>query len=130
MENKDAQHQQEAGPHDGGGDAQSGVRQEGGNSAEGSKGVQQGRSGEAEAAAPAREVACAYAVTVDGFISIPLRAIRNLESPLVVWMSHASWQKLAICATTQGQFYIPCRQGLQSPDELRLLVKQKEHEHG
>jgi hypothetical protein len=76
-----------------------------------------------------REVACAYAVTVDGFISIARRAIRNPDSPLIVWMPHAIWQQLAVCATTQGQFYIPCTPQMQSPDALRLLVKQKENDN-
>lgn len=68
------------------------------------------------------EIAAAYAVTVDGFISVPLRAIRNRESPNIVWMSQAAWEQLARCATTQGQFYIPATEELNSPEQLRLLT--------
>lgn len=70
-----------------------------------------------------REVACAYAVTVDGFIAISPKAIRNLESPMLVWMPHAVWQQLAICASPQGLFYIPCSPLLHSCEQLRILVE-------
>lgn len=68
------------------------------------------------------QVACAYAVTVDGFIAVAPRAIRNPESPFIVWMSAAVWQRLAICATTQGQFYIPCTQTMNDVSVLRALA--------
>lgn len=84
--------------------------------------VQRGRSGQEVP----KEIACAYAVTVDGFISIAPRAIRNAESPFVVWMSHATWDRLAICATTQGQFYIPCTPDLHECSQLRALVNAEE----
>lgn len=121
MEDKHAQHQQEASAHDGSSGAQSRIREESRHSAKSRAGVQQGRSGETEAAT--REVACAYACTVDGFISIAPRAIRNPESPMIVWMSHTSWQQLAVCATTQGQFYIPCPAVGASLEWLRILAE-------
>lgn len=74
-------------------------------------------------AEPLREVACAYAVTVDGFIHVAPKAIRNMESPFIVWMSAAVWQKLAVCATTQGQFYIPCQPELTECSQLRMLAE-------
>lgn len=73
-----------------------------------------------------REIACAYAVTVDGFIAVAKRAIRNQESPFLVWMSEATWEKLAICATTQGQFYIPCTPTLNDVSVLRALAAAEE----
>lgn len=126
---QDAQHQQEASSHDGGSSTRQQVCEACGNSAEGRAGVQQGRPGKTEASGSAREVACAYAVTVDGFIAISPKAIRNPESPMIVWMPRTSWQQLAICATMQGQFYIPCTTQLQSSETLRLLVKQKENDN-
>lgn len=74
----------------------------------------------------AREVACAYAVTVDGFIAVAKRAIRNVDSPFLVWMSATVWQRLAVCATTQGQFYIPCTSALTDYVQLRTLVAMEE----
>jgi hypothetical protein len=94
--------------------------QQGGQNSKGSgQGVQQGGRGEGQT----QEVACAYAVTVDGFIAISPKAIRNPESSLIVWMSHARWQKLAVCATTQGQFYIPCTPTLNDVSVLRALAE-------
>lgn len=69
-----------------------------------------------------REVACAYAVTVDGFIAVARKAIRNAESPFIVWMSKRAWDGLAICATTQGQFYIPRTPDLTECAQLRALA--------
>ncbi len=69
-----------------------------------------------------REVACAYAVTVDGFIAVAKRAIRNAESPFIVWMPAAVWQRLAVCATAQGQFYIPCTSEMTECAQLRALA--------
>lgn len=65
-------------------------------------------------------------MTVDGFIQIKSKAIRNPQSPFIVWMSEARWKELANCATTQGQFYIPRTDTIDSPEVLRLLVKQEE----
>lgn len=121
---QDAQYQQKASPHDGSSSARQELREAHGHSAEGRAGVQQGRSGEAQASGTAREVACAYAVTVDGFIAISPKAIRNLESPMLVWMPRAIWQQLAICASPQGLFYIPCSQALHSCEQLRILVEE------
>ena len=67
-------------------------------------------------------IAVAYAVTVDGFIQISPRAIRNPRSPLIVWMSPAIWEHLANSATMQGQFYIPCTIALTECSQLRALV--------
>ena len=86
------------------------------------QGVQRGGSGEEVP----QEVACAYAVTVDGFISVARKAVRNAESPFVVWMSKATWDRLAICATTQGQFYSPCTPDLHECSQLRRLVNAEE----
>ena len=69
------------------------------------------------------QIAVAYAVTVDGFISIAHRAIRNPKSPFLVWMSKATWTRLAVCATTQGQFYIPCTPTLNDVSVLRALAE-------
>lgn len=122
-ETSDAQQISEAGAHDGSSSAQQDVRQEARHPAESGEGVQQGRSGETQ------EIACAYAVTVDGFISIPKRAIRNPESPFLVWMARATWEQLAKCATVQGQFYIPATGELNSPEQLRMHVSWLENIH-
>lgn len=74
------------------------------------------------------QIAVAYAVTVDGFISIPHHAIRNPTSPFIVWMSAAVWQRLATCATTQGLFYIPCTPTMNDCSVLRALVSTLEKE--
>lgn len=71
-------------------------------------------------------IAAAYAVTVDGFISVSHRAIRNPHSPFIVWMSQAVWNNLANCATTQGQFYIPRTDTIDAPSVLRALVASME----
>ena len=71
------------------------------------------------------QIAVAYAVTVDGFISIKHSAIRNPTSPAIVWMSQDIWQRLAVCATTQGLFYIPCTLTLTEPSHLRALVEEE-----
>ncbi len=73
-----------------------------------------------------RETACAYAVTVDGFISVASKAIRNPESPFIVWMSRVTWERLATCATTLGQFYIPCTPDMTSCQQLRAQVNAEE----
>lgn len=73
-----------------------------------------------------KEIACAYAVTVDGFIAVNRKAVRNPESPFLVWMSEAAWQRLAVCATTQGQFYIPCTPELTDCQMLRAQVNVEE----
>lgn len=83
------------------------------------EGVQRGGRSEGQAQ---EEVACAYAVTVDGFIAVNKKAIRNLESPFLVWMPVAIWQRLATCATTQGQFYIPCTPTMYDASVLRAHV--------
>ena len=72
------------------------------------------------------EVAVAYAVTVHGWIEIPRRAIREPDSPQIIWMAKTTFQILASCATDRGLFFIPCGPGCQTPDELRLLVASRE----
>lgn len=69
------------------------------------------------------QVAVAYAVTVDGFIEIKPKAIRNPKSPFIIWMSRAVWARLANCATREGQFYIPRTDTIDSPAVLRALVE-------
>jgi len=71
-------------------------------------------------------IVAAYAVTVDGFISIKPRAVRNPKSPFIVWMSSAVWQNLATHATEQGQFFIPCTPTLNDVSVLRDLVSRME----
>jgi hypothetical protein len=68
------------------------------------------------------QIAAAYAVTVDGFISIKHSSIRNPCSPFIVWMPAAVWQQLATCATTQGLFYIPCTSTMYDCSMLRAIV--------
>ena len=75
-----------------------------------------------------RQIAAAYAVTVDGFISLPQKAIRNPASASVVWMTTRIWEQLATCASPQGTFYIPCDKNLQSAADLRKLVLQRVEE--
>jgi hypothetical protein len=72
------------------------------------------------------QIATAYAVTVDGFISISHRAIRNPHSPFLVWMQESTWKMLANCATMQGQFYIPCTEIMDAPSVLRRIVHEME----
>lgn len=71
-------------------------------------------------------IATAYAVTVDGFIRISPKAIRNLGSPFIVWMSLAVWERLATCATAEGQFYIPCTTTMDDCSVLRAIVANEE----
>ena len=75
-------------------------------------------------------VATAYAVTVDGFISIRSKAIRNPHSPFIVWMREAHWKDLATCATVLGQFYIPCTPVMDAPSVLRAMVQTLERADG
>lgn len=88
--------------------------------------VEQTAEAKSEALGAVDQVAVAYAVTVDGFITIKHRAIRNPRSPSIVWMPEAIWLRLANCATAQGQFYIPCTEAIQSPEQLRALIKQEQ----
>jgi hypothetical protein len=74
----------------------------------------------------AREIAAIYEPKLDGFISLPHKFIRNPRNPAIVWMQQATWQALAVCATREGEFYIPCQEGLLEPPQLRMLVLQKE----
>lgn len=73
-----------------------------------------------------REIAVAYDTRVDGFSKLVLKYLRNPEHPAVVWMQEATWQVLATHATREGEFYIPCREGLLEPEELRAIVLQME----
>lgn len=72
------------------------------------------------------KIAVAYNIKVDGFSKLVLKHLRNPEHPAVVWMSRETFQILATHATREGEFYIPCRQGLLEPADLRALVNQKE----
>lgn len=76
-----------------------------------------------------REIAVAYDIKVDGFSKLVLKFLRNPEHPAIVWMAPATFEQLATHATREGEFYIPCKQGLCEPHELRSLVKQKESPH-
>ena len=77
-----------------------------------------------------REIAAAYAVTVDGWIEISHKAIRNPNSQHIVWMALATWNTLASHATDRGLFYIPCEPGCQTVDDLRRLVASRETSGG
>lgn len=70
-------------------------------------------------------VLVAYAATLDGFIKLWPKAIRNPSSPFLVCMQEWTWQQLATHASVSGQFYIPA-EGLDSFENLRALVLQKE----
>lgn len=73
-----------------------------------------------------REIAVAYDIKVDGFAQIALKQLRNPRNPAVVWMTKATWMKLATHATREGEFYIPCREGLLEAPQLRMLVLREE----
>lgn len=115
----------EAGSHDGGGRAQSSVRQEDGHPDARSAGVQSSGRGEAQGKTLQQEVAVAWACTVDGWVQVPTRAIRNSESPHIVWMLKSTWEHLATHADIRGLFFIPCEV---APDaqQLRMLVNAQE----
>lgn len=68
----------------------------------------------------------AYDAHVDGFSRLVLKFLRNPEHPAVVWMQEATFVSLATHATREGEFYIPCKQGLCEPSELRALVAEME----
>lgn len=85
------------------------------------EGVQRGGRAEGQA----QEVAVAYATVCDGWIEIPARAIRNPESPNIVWMLRATWQRLATHATDRGLFFIPCEVA-RTPEALRIAVNHLE----
>jgi hypothetical protein len=71
------------------------------------------------------QIAVAYAVTVDGFISISHKHIHNPDSPFIIWMPEEVWQKLATCATTQGLFYIPATSTMTDYGTLYSLVQKE-----
>lgn len=73
-----------------------------------------------------QRIAVAYDIKVDGFSRLVLKFLRNPEHPAVVWMQEGTWQALATHATREGEFYIPCREGLLEPEELRAIVMQVE----
>ncbi len=75
------------------------------------------------------EVAALYDPSLDGFASIPQKRIRNGQHPSIVWMQKATWTALATHATRDGEFFIPCREGLFEPQELRMLVNGREGAH-
>lgn len=93
-------------------------------SRESREGVQQGRRGQGQGAP--KEVAVAYAVTVDGWIEIRPKVIRNENSPQIIWMLKSTWEHFATHADERGLFYIPCQPGMATDDELRCAVNQKE----
>lgn len=72
------------------------------------------------------EIATTYEPKLDGFVTIAHKYIRNPRSPAIVWMEQRTWQLLATHATREGEFYIPCREGLLEPPQLRMLVLQNE----
>lgn len=72
------------------------------------------------------EIAAIYEPKLDGFVSLPPKFIRNPRAPAIVWMQPETWQALATHASREGEFYIPCKQGLQEAPQLRALVQQKE----
>ena len=104
--------------------------QSGQNPEERGEGVRKRGSSKSEIPRLEEEVAAAYAVTVDGWIEISHRAIRNSESPQIVWMTLSTWNILATCATDRGLFFIPCSPGCQTVDDLRCLVASKEISNG
>lgn len=71
-------------------------------------------------------VLVAYAATLDGFIKLWPKAIRNPSSPFLLPMQEETWKALATHASISGQFYIPATPDLASFDKLRELVLQKE----
>lgn len=71
-------------------------------------------------------VLVAYADTLDGFIKLWPKAIRNPNSPFLVCMQEWTWQLLATHASISGQFYIPASPEVDSFEKLRELVLQKE----
>jgi hypothetical protein len=79
----------------------------------------------ADAARNDQPVLVAYAATLDGFIKLWPKAIRNPSSLFLVSMQEWTFQQIATHASPSGQFYIPA-EGLDSLDALRALVQQKE----
>lgn len=71
-------------------------------------------------------VLVAYAATLDGFIKLWPKAIRNPSSPFLICMQEWTWQALATHASVSGQFYIPVTLELDSFEKLRALVQQRE----
>lgn len=71
-------------------------------------------------------VLIAYAATLDGFIKLWPKAIRNPSSPFLVSMQEGTWALLATHASVSGQFYIPSTPQVDSLEKFRSLVKQKE----
>lgn len=122
---KHAKQISEASSHDGGGRPQSSIRQEDGHSDARSAGIQSGGRGKAQGKTLQQEIAVAYACTVDGWVQVPARAIRNSESPHLVWMLKSTWDSLATHADIRGLFFIPCET---APDaqQLRMLVNAQE----
>lgn len=72
------------------------------------------------------EIAASYDAKVDGFSRLEIKRLRNPEHPAVVWMSRETWQRLATHATRDGEFYIPCKEGLLEPADLRNRINQME----
>ena len=128
----DAQQIPEASSHDGGDSPRletAGHEQNGTHPSEGGQGVQQGGRGFRPQTRPEgqQEVAAAYAVTVDGFIRVPTKAVRNPESPCVVWMKEGTWTRLATHASPQGIYYIPCGTDIYLPADLHMVVWELEN---
>lgn len=71
-------------------------------------------------------VLVAYASTLDGFIKLWPKAIRNPESPFLISMQEWTFKLLATHASVSGQFYIPATLEIDSLEKLRALVLQKE----
>lgn len=72
------------------------------------------------------KIAVAYDIQLDGFSKIILKHLRNPEHPSVVWMEEETFVRLATHASREGEFYIPCKQGLLKSADLRSLVNQIE----
>ena len=123
MEDSNAQRESQAASHNGG-DSPRMATTEGQQSSQDSsksrEGIQQGGRSQAQ------EVAVAYHCGLDAWVQVPTRAIRNPDSPMLVWMKEETWRRLACCASSSGQFYLPCEQGLTHPQHLRMLVNQEE----
>lgn len=73
-----------------------------------------------------REIATIYEPKLDGFVILAPKFIRNPRNSAIVWMKQETWQLLATHASREGEFYIPCREGLLDAPHLRALVVQKE----
>lgn len=77
-----------------------------------------------------QSIPVAYDIRVDGFSKLVLKHLRNPEHPAVVWMQPATFIALATHATSEGEFYIPCKSGLTEPSELRARVAEMEKPDG